>query len=176
MLENSQTKKYYKADELANALGIKKFVIRTWEKQFDLNRTESQYSEDDLKIFETIRDLLYEQKLSPSVAKQKLPTILLEKAREYQQTASAEPKITLESAPSITEAMQEQQAQTPAQEVVEFKQETSTIEESEEIVAATRSEETVENQVQPAFKQNEEFWNNLRSFKEQLLKIQEQLK
>jgi hypothetical protein len=45
-----------------------------------------------------------------------------------------------------------------------------------EIVAATRTAEASENQVQPAFKQNQEFWNNLKTLKEQLLTIQEQLK
>lgn len=183
MLENSQTKKYYKADEIANALGVKKFVIRTWEKQFELNRTESQYNEADLKIFEAIRDLLYEQKLSPTVAKQKLPDLLLQKTKELEASTSETVATPQEMAPIVAEIVQSEPIEaSPAQELVpqvlvEFTQETSKIEEpEEEIVAATRSEEVAENQVQPAFKQNEEFWNNLKSFKEQLLKIQEQLK
>lgn len=146
MLDISQNHRYYKADEIADRLGVKKFVIRTWEKQFNLNRTGMQYSEEDLTIFEAIRDLLYQEKLSPTEAKQKLPEILAQKAAQIQAAENSK--------------IQEQENSDQG-----------------DIVGATFSpEEASVEQVQPAFKQNEEFWNNLKSFKEQLLKIQEQLK
>lgn len=136
MQENLQTRKFYKADELASILGIKKFVIRTWESQFDLNRSTTQYSEEDLEVFSTIKELLYEKKLSPTAAKEQLPFILGQKN-----------KIVLPVEP-------EPVVQGPATKNL--------------VSAATRSQDNIENK--------EEFWNNLQQFKNQLLKIKEQLK
>ncbi|KKQ33051.1 MAG: hypothetical protein US49_C0003G0079 [candidate division TM6 bacterium GW2011_GWF2_37_49] len=205
MLEMSQNSKHYKADEIATMLGVKKFVIRTWEKQFNLNRAGMQYSEEDLITFEAIRDMLYGEKLSPTVAKQQLPSVLAQKAEQIQSIAksniqepAAEPilaevavqadqpeilEIKLEAKVETQELAQEIQAP----EIVEFtpkitEPETFVEEQTakpaeDDIVGATLSQElSAEDQVQPAFKQDQEFWDNIKSFKKQLLDIQERLK
>lgn len=140
MQENLHNKKYYKADELASILGVKKFVLRTWESQFDLNKSNSQYNDDDLEVFVTIKELLYEKKLSPTLAKEQLPLILNQKIKQAQAIETKiEPK--LEQPQDVKH---------------------------ENLVAATRT--------QPVMQSNEQFWNDISSFKEQLLKIREQLK
>lgn len=205
MLETSQRNKFYKVDEIADKLGVKKFVIRTWEKQFNLNRTGMQYSQEDLITFEAIRDMLYGEKLSPTLAKQQLPTILAQKAAQIQSQSATiiqeqimEPTLTevtlqahqVESLAVSSESkieIQEQAQEIRSPEIIELasesiaakivteEQNAATIQ--DDIVGATLSPEVpAEDQVQPAFKQDQEFWNNIKSFKEQLLKIQEQLK
>jgi hypothetical protein len=202
LVDSSQNSKCYKADEIANILGVKKFVIRTWEKQFNLNRSGMQYSDEDLIIFESIRDLLYGQRLSPTVAKEQLPGVLAQKAEQSRDILQSKVRGLVVPEPASTNIAVDPNSseidevkidvQEPVQEVVEF---TETIEpaqeknvpeqtneqatkfQEEEIGTATlTSENASDDQVRPAFKQNEEFWNNLKTFKEQLLKIQEQLK
>jgi DNA-binding transcriptional MerR regulator len=172
MQENLQGRKYYKADELASILGVKKFVIRTWESQFDLNRSTTQYCDEDLVLFETIKDLLYEKKLSPVVARQQLPAILSQKIKQAQLVVDVVEEKVVENVQEFSSIEAAVEPQVLMSEVT-----ARVIAEPEsEIVAATRTAEASENQVQPAFKQNQEFWNNLKTLKEQLLTIQEQLK
>jgi hypothetical protein len=177
MQENLQGRKYYKADELASILGVKKFVIRTWESQFDLNRSTTQYSDEDLVLFETIKDLLYEKKLSPVIAKQQLPAILSQKIKQAQLVVDVAEEKVVEDVQEFSSIEAAVQPQVAVQEVVAPEAVAQAVAEPEsEIVAATRTAQASEDQVQPAFKQNQEFWNNLKTFKEQLLTIQEQLK
>ena len=57
----------FRIGELAKELNVKRFVIRFWEKEFNIKTTRSQggqrfYSEEDLERFKLIRYLLYTQK------------------------------------------------------------------------------------------------------------------
>lgn len=72
-----KTEKKIRIGELANALGVEKFVIRFWEKEFNLQKTRSEggqrfYTFQDLKEFKTIKTLLYEEKFTISGAKKYL--------------------------------------------------------------------------------------------------------
>lgn len=70
-------KRQFRIGELAKHLDIEKFVIRFWEKEFELTTTRSNggqrfYSEDDLQTFKEIKSLLYEQGFTIAGAKKQL--------------------------------------------------------------------------------------------------------
>lgn len=70
-------KKQFRIGELAKHLAVEKFVIRFWEKEFDLAATRSIggqrfYTEEDLDQFMHIKTLLYEQGFTIAGAKKKL--------------------------------------------------------------------------------------------------------
>ena len=74
-------KKMFRIGELSKKLKVKKFVIRFWEKEFDLKSDRSQggqrfYSVEDLKTFSIIKNLLYNQKFTIPGAKKQLPILL----------------------------------------------------------------------------------------------------
>ncbi len=56
----------FRIGDLAQELKIKKFVIRFWEKEFNLTAHRSDggqrfYSQDDFDVFQRIKTLLYEE-------------------------------------------------------------------------------------------------------------------
>lgn len=64
----------FRIGELAKKLDIEPFVIRFWEKEFNMRpqRSDGQqrfYSEKDLAKFEQIKDLLYQQGMTIAGAK-----------------------------------------------------------------------------------------------------------
>lgn len=70
-------KRQFRIGELAEHLGVEKFVVRFWEKEFNLGAHRSQggqrfYEESDLERFQCIKKLLYEQKFTIAGAKKKL--------------------------------------------------------------------------------------------------------
>lgn len=70
-------KRKLKIGELAKLLNVKHFVIRFWEKEFDLdarrtNGNQRLYDEKDIKKFTTIKELLYEKKFTIAGAKEYL--------------------------------------------------------------------------------------------------------
>ena len=72
-------KKQFRIGELANKLGIEKFVIRFWEKEFNLKTTRSMgkqrfYTEYDFEMFKQIKDLLYTKGFTIAGAKKQLKT------------------------------------------------------------------------------------------------------
>jgi len=57
----------FRIGELARQLDVERFVIRFWEKEFDLKPTRSDgkqrfYTQDDFKKFSLIKELLYHKK------------------------------------------------------------------------------------------------------------------
>lgn len=73
----SMGKNKFRIGDLAHELKVKKYVIRFWEKEFDLNSDRSQggqrfYTQDDLNTFIQIKDLLYNQKFTIAGAKKHL--------------------------------------------------------------------------------------------------------
>lgn len=55
--------------QLARQVGVEQFVIRFWEKEFDLTCKRSQggqrfYTSTDVERFKKIRELLYEKKFT----------------------------------------------------------------------------------------------------------------
>ncbi len=70
-------RRQFRIGELAEHLGVEKFVVRFWEKEFNLGAHRSQggqrfYEESDLERFQYIKRLLYEQKFTIAGAKKKL--------------------------------------------------------------------------------------------------------
>ncbi len=60
----SMSKRKFRIGDLAQELKIKKYIIRFWEKEFDLKSDRSDggqrfYTEDDLALFTKIKQLLY---------------------------------------------------------------------------------------------------------------------
>jgi DNA-binding transcriptional MerR regulator len=65
---------HFRIGELAQKVGVERFVIRFWEKEFKLKSPRSQggqrfYTEKELETFQTIKHLLYEQKFTIQGAK-----------------------------------------------------------------------------------------------------------
>lgn len=70
-------KRKFRIGELANKLELERFVVRFWEKEFNIKTKRSQgsqrfYDESDLKKFESIKQLLYEEGFTILGAKKKL--------------------------------------------------------------------------------------------------------
>jgi DNA-binding transcriptional MerR regulator len=67
----------FRIGELAKQLAVEKFVIRFWEKEFNLLSTRSGggqrfYTKEDLNQFKTIKSLLYEKGFTIAGAKKLL--------------------------------------------------------------------------------------------------------
>ena len=70
-------KRKFRIGELANKLELERFVVRFWEKEFNIKTKRSQgsqrfYDENDLRKFELIKRLLYEEGFTIVGAKKKL--------------------------------------------------------------------------------------------------------
>ncbi|HZW61957.1 MAG TPA: MerR family transcriptional regulator [Candidatus Babeliales bacterium] len=67
----------FRIGQLAKQLNIEKFVIRFWEKEFNLSTNRSHggqrfYSQEDFEQFKMIKSLLYEQGFTIAGAKKYL--------------------------------------------------------------------------------------------------------
>lgn len=96
-------KRKFRIGELANKLELERFVVRFWEKEFNIKTKRSQgsqrfYDENDLKKFETIKRLLYEEGFTISGAKKKLKdkSPVKEKASMKSESIIASQKTTME--------------------------------------------------------------------------------
>jgi len=70
-------RKQFRIGELAKNLGVKRFVIRFWEKEFNFSAHRSEggqrfYEERDLERFQFIKTLLYEKGFTIAGAKKQL--------------------------------------------------------------------------------------------------------
>ncbi len=70
-------KKQFRIGTLAKELGVEKFVIRFWEKEFNINSSRSiggqrYYTTHDTERFKKIKELLYKRKFTISGAKEAL--------------------------------------------------------------------------------------------------------
>ncbi len=70
-------KRQFRIGQLADLLGVERFVVRFWEKEFNLNAHRSTggqrfYEEKDLNKFKKIKQLLYEEGFTIAGAKKKL--------------------------------------------------------------------------------------------------------
>jgi DNA-binding transcriptional MerR regulator len=105
------SKKQFRIGDLSEKLKLKKFVIRFWEKEFGLKSIRSDggqryYSEEDLNIFDTIKNLLYGQGYTISGAKIKLQEVLKNTSNDQFKNINAAKK--------INDATDEINKQTPA--------------------------------------------------------------
>ncbi len=70
-------KRQFRIGQLAENLGVERFVVRFWEKEFKLACDRSDggqrfYNEQDLALFKAIKELLYERGFTISGAKKQL--------------------------------------------------------------------------------------------------------
>jgi len=70
-------KKQFRIGELAKRLNVERFVIRFWEKEFNLKPSRSDggqrfYEEKDFQRFRQIKELLYNQGFTINGARQQL--------------------------------------------------------------------------------------------------------
>ena len=83
-------KRQFRIGELAQSLNVEKFVIRFWEKEFNVSTTRSEggqrfYDPQDIETFKHIKSLLYDQGFTIAGAKQHLKAIgPKEKISEHQ--------------------------------------------------------------------------------------------
>ncbi len=94
-------KRQFRIGELAQFLNVERFVVRFWEKEFNVLSSRSKggqrfYQEKDLKTFTKIKELLYEKKFTIAGAKEAL------KSGKNSQLAS---KTTMETNTSKTIAI-----------------------------------------------------------------------
>ena len=87
-------KRQFRIGELAHYLNVEKFVIRFWEKEFDMRTARSTggqrfYDEKDVERFATIKDLLYQKGYTIAGAKQQLK----EKTKRKASPIEEEPRI-----------------------------------------------------------------------------------
>lgn len=71
------SKKKFRIGELADKLGVERFVIRFWEKEFGVRSQRSEggqrfYDDDDYALFSKIKELLYNQGFTINGAKKQL--------------------------------------------------------------------------------------------------------
>ncbi|MFH1254566.1 MAG: hypothetical protein V1646_04000 [bacterium] len=131
-------KKSFRVDELAKELGVKKFILKNWEKQFDLKKCglDNKYSQEDFKIFAAIKNLVFIKKMPQSIAKKHLQEMLAgkeftEPKQELQEVATQEFATQEISAQELLEqedlVIQESKDQDAAKMICEQEQEIAEI-------------------------------------------------
>ena len=81
MKDSNKSKLYYSISEVAQATGIKPYVLRFWEKEFSLlkpkkNRAGNRsYQQKDIDLISQIKHLLYEEGYTIEGAKSKLKSL-----------------------------------------------------------------------------------------------------
>lgn len=86
-------KQRFRIGELANRLDIERFIVRFWEKQFDIKTNRSHgkqryYDERDLARFQKIKELLYKRGFTIAGARKELTDFSKQKQPDTQVTAS----------------------------------------------------------------------------------------
>ena len=116
-------KRKFRIGELAQKLELERFVVRFWEKEFSIKTKRSQgsqrfYDENDLRKFELIKRLLYEEGFTIIGAKKKLKekiTIKAESIIASQKTTMEEPvKI-------ISKASENEKIEHLSQQIIDLK-------------------------------------------------------
>jgi len=116
-------KRKFRIGELANKLELERFVVRFWEKEFNIKTKRSQgsqrfYDENDLKKFETIKRLLYEEGFTILGAKKKLK----EKSPARGESIIASQKTTMdESKKTINGSPENEKIEHLSQQIIDLK-------------------------------------------------------
>jgi DNA-binding transcriptional MerR regulator len=122
-------KRKFRIGELANKLELERFVVRFWEKEFNIKTKRSQgsqrfYDENDLRKFETIKRLLYEEGFTISGAKKKLKdkSAPKEKSSTKNESIIASQKTTMEdSKKASTHQSEHEKIEHLSQQIVDLK-------------------------------------------------------
>lgn len=79
-MKTKMQKRRFRIGELAKHLAVEKFVVRFWEKEFDLKTNRSHggqrfYDEQDIEQFKQIKALLYDGGFTIAGAKKQLKQV-----------------------------------------------------------------------------------------------------
>lgn len=116
-------KRKFRIGELAKKLNLERFVVRFWEKEFNIKTKRSEgsqrfYDENDLKKFELIKKLLYEEGFTISGAKKKLK----EKVSLKTDSIIASQKTTMEEAPKlVVKSAENEKIEHLSQQIIDLK-------------------------------------------------------
>lgn len=116
-------KRKFRIGELADKLELERFVVRFWEKEFSIKTKRSQgsqrfYDESDLKKFELIKRLLYEEGFTIIGAKKKLK----EKPSAKGESIIASQKTTMEEpVKTATKASENEKIEHLSQQIIDLK-------------------------------------------------------
>jgi DNA-binding transcriptional MerR regulator len=115
-------KRKFRIGELANKLELERFVVRFWEKEFNIKTKRSQgsqrfYDENDLKKFEHIKRLLYEEGFTIVGAKKKLK----ERPSIKGESIIASQKTTMEEAPKTATPAEHEKIEHLSQQIIDLK-------------------------------------------------------
>lgn len=116
-------KRKFRIGELAEKLDLERFVVRFWEKEFGIKTKRSQgsqrfYDENDLKKFELIKRLLYEEGFTILGAKKKLK----EKSPIKSESIIASQKTTMEEpAKTINKLSESEKIEHLSQQIIDLK-------------------------------------------------------
>lgn len=106
-------KRQFRIGELATYLSVEKFVIRFWEKEFDLSTSRSEggqrfYYDKDIEKFLMIKELLYQKGFTIAGAKQQMKDKSKRKHQEVEPTE--ETKIIASHKTTIDQEIVDKQA------------------------------------------------------------------
>ena len=116
-------KRKFRIGELAQKLELERFVVRFWEKEFSIKTKRSQgsqrfYDENDLRKFEHIKRLLYEEGFTILGAKKKIREKILIK----HESIIASQKTTMdESTKSATDNSEYEKIEHLSQQIIDLK-------------------------------------------------------
>jgi DNA-binding transcriptional MerR regulator len=116
-------KRKFRIGELAKKLEVERFVVRFWEKEFGIKTKRSQgsqrfYDENDLKKFEQIKRLLYEEGFTIAGAKKKLK----DKQPVKNETVIASQKTTMEEpAKALNKSGENERIENLSQQIIDLK-------------------------------------------------------
>jgi len=115
-------KRKFRIGELADKLKLERFVIRFWEKEFNIKTKRSEgsqrfYDTNDLKKFELIKKLLYEEGFTIAGAKKKLK----EKINVKGDVIIASQKTTMEETPKPTASNENEKIAHLSQQIIDLK-------------------------------------------------------
>jgi len=116
-------KRKFRIGELAKKLELERFVVRFWEKEFSIKTKRSQgsqrfYDENDLRKFELIKRLLYEEGFTIVGAKKKLK----EKFAPKNDSIIASQKTTMEeSTKAISKTSELEKIEHLSQQIIDLK-------------------------------------------------------
>lgn len=151
------SKRKFRIGDLAKELKLKKYVIRFWEKEFELESDRSEggqrfYTQEDFNLFSKIKELLYAQGYTISGAKKQL--------------TSKEVKMQIQSEGNNPFQISDQKIELQKETPIEYSSEPE--EEAKTIIAAYK-EKT------PTDEQQILLWQQLKSLKQQLISFKQLL-
>lgn len=152
------SKKKFRIGDLAKELKIKKYIIRFWEKEFDLESDRSDggqrfYTQEDFDVFSKIKELLYAQGYTISGAKKQLtlkePKMIPIQEKEHEQIHYTQPENIQENISKETEKITQEALSQEAfsfdasQEIIG--PDVSTEQQEKTIIGARKEETPVDN-------------------------------